>query len=139
VYTRFFRQLRSLPTSELQRICNVNHDTEVAFLAVIGPRESEEVIGSACYFLNPTTNIAEVAFMVAPAWQGAGLGKALQQRLREYAIGRGVRGFEAEILPRNARMLSLAEHAQGQVTTTRDEDSVHVVVLFDEELGSGSA
>ncbi|MFO1070797.1 MAG: GNAT family N-acetyltransferase [Geminicoccaceae bacterium] len=132
VYTRFFRQLRSLPQAELQRICNVNHDTEVAFLAVTGPRENEEIIGSACYFLNPTTNIAEVAFMVAADWQGAGLGKALQQRLREYAVSRGVRGFEAEILQGNARMLGLAQHAEGLVTTTRDEGTVHVVVMFDD-------
>ena len=73
VYTRFFRRVRSLSYEELQTLCNVNHETEVAFLAVTGPRENEEVVGSACYFLNPTTNLAEVAFMVAPEWQGLGL------------------------------------------------------------------
>src|SRR4029453_3514060 len=34
------------------------------------------------YFLSPTTNLAEVAFMVAPEFQGAGLGTALQTRLQ---------------------------------------------------------
>src|SRR5438132_11514724 len=125
VYTRFFRRVRSLSYAELQTLCNVNHETEVAFLAVTGPRESEVVVGSACYFLNSTTNIAEIAFMVAPEWQGQGLGTALQARLREYAIGRGVRGFVAEMLPRNARMLRLATHAPGTVSTTGDEDTVH--------------
>ena len=79
----------------------MNHETEVAFLGVTGPRENEEVVGSACYFLSPTTNLAETAFMVAPEWQGPGLGSALQARLQEYAVSRGVRGFVAEILPRN--------------------------------------
>jgi RimJ/RimL family protein N-acetyltransferase len=130
VYTRFFKRMRSLSFKELQTLCNVNHDTEVAFLAVTGPRENEVVVGSGCYFLDPTTNFAEVAFMVAPEWQGAGLGTALQDRLQEYAIGRGVRGFVAEILPRNARMLRLASHASGVVTTSRDEDAVHVTVTF---------
>src|SRR4051794_35024304 len=78
-------------------LCNVNHETEVAFVAVTGPRESEVVAGSGCYFLNPTTNLAEVGFMVAPEWQGAGLGTALQSRLQDYAVSRGVRGFIAEI------------------------------------------
>ena len=105
--------MRSLSYAELQTLCNVNHETEVAFLAVTGPRENEVVVGSACYFLNPTTNLAEIAFMVAPEWQGQGVGTALQARLQEYAIGRGVRGFVAEILPRNARMLRLATHAPG--------------------------
>ncbi len=130
VYTRFFRRVRSLSIRELQTLCNVNHDTEVAFLAVIGPRENEVVVGSACYFLNPTTNLAEVAFMVAPDWQGVGLGSALQDRLQEYAISQGVRGFFAEILPRNTRMLRLARHASGVVTTSRDEDAVHVTITF---------
>ena len=33
---------------------------------------------------------------VAPEWQGLGLGSALQARLQEYAVSRGVRGFVAE-------------------------------------------
>src|SRR5207248_2740970 len=53
IYTRFFRRVRSLSYRELQTLCNVNHETDVAFLAVIGPRENEKIIGSACYFLNP--------------------------------------------------------------------------------------
>src|SRR6516225_8126813 len=130
VYTRFFRRLRSLTYTELQTLCNVNHETEVAFVGVTGPRENEEVIGSGCYFLSPTTNLAEVAFMVSPEWQGAGLGTALQARLQEYAMSRGVRGFVAEILPRNASMLRLAARVPGTMTTSRDEDGVHVTVLF---------
>src|SRR6476660_1122779 len=130
VYTRFFRRVRSLSYRELQTLCNVNHETDVAFLAVIGPRENEKIVGSACYFLSPTTNLAEVAFMVAPEFQGAGLGTALQACLREYAMRRNVRGFVFEILPRNASMLRLAARAQGTITTSRDNDTVHVTALF---------
>jgi len=130
IYTRFFRRVRSLSYQELQTLCNVNHETDVAFLAITGPRENEKIIGSACYFLSPTTNLAEVAFMVAPEFQGAGLGTALQARLQEYAMKRGVRGFVSEILPRNISMLRLAARARGTVTTLRDEDAVHVTVVF---------
>jgi RimJ/RimL family protein N-acetyltransferase len=139
VYTRFFRRLRSLSYQELQSLCNVNHETEVAFLAVTGPRENEEVIGSACYFLSPTTNLAEVAFMVAPEFQGAGVGTALQARLQEYAMSRGVRGFVAEILPRNAKMLRLAVHTPGRMATSRDEDGVHVTILFGDSVAHAAA
>jgi RimJ/RimL family protein N-acetyltransferase len=130
IYTRFFRRVRSLTYQDLQTLCNVNHETEVAFLAVTGPRENEEIVGSACYFLSPTTNLAEVAFMVAPEFQGAGLGTALQACLQEYAMRRNVRGFVFEILPRNASMLRLAARAQGTITTSRDNDIVHVTTLF---------
>lgn len=130
VYTRFFRRVRSLSYQDLQTLCNVNHETQVAFLAVTGPRENEAVIGSGCYFLNPTTNLAEVAYMVAPEWQGQGLGTALQTRLQEYAMARGVKGFVAEILASNARMVRLAANAPGVATTTRDEDTIHMTILF---------
>jgi hypothetical protein len=36
----------------------------------------------------------------------------------------------ADILPRNASMLRLIARATGIVTTSRDEDAVHVTVLF---------
>jgi RimJ/RimL family protein N-acetyltransferase len=133
VYARFFQRVSSLSYAELQNLCNVNHETEVAFLAVTGPRENEQVVGSACYFLSPTTNLAETAFMVAPQWQGLGLGGALQARLQEYAIARGVRGFIAEILPHNPPMQRLAMSAKGRVATVCDQDTVHVTVLFADE------
>ena len=137
VYTRFFRRVRSLSYKELQTLCNVNHETEVAFVAVTGPRENEVVAGSGCYFLNPTTNLAEVAFMVAPEWQGAGLGTALQSRLRDYAVSRGVRGFIAEIMPGNTPMLRLAGRLSGKVTTLRDEGEVRVSILFADRVDAG--
>jgi hypothetical protein len=59
----------------------------------------------------------------------------LQDRLQDYAISRGVRGFVAEILPRNTRMLRLASYASGAVTTTRDEDAVHVTITFGDHKG----
>jgi acyl-CoA hydrolase/RimJ/RimL family protein N-acetyltransferase len=139
VYRRFFRRIRSLSYAELQNLCNVNHETDVAFLGVTGPRENEKIVGSACYFLSPTTNLAETAFMVAPEWQGLGLGSALQARLQEYAVSRGVRGFVVETLPQNQQMQHLAMKAGGKVTTVRDEDTVHVTILFGGELPEDGA
>jgi GNAT superfamily N-acetyltransferase len=70
--------------------------------------------------------------MVAPGWQGRGLGTALQARLQEYAAARGVRGFIAEILPSNARMIRLVASAPGGQTTTQDEDAIQVTIVFGE-------
>jgi len=130
VYTRFFRRVRSLSSREVQRLCNTNYETEVAFVAVEGPRENEKVIGQSCYFINPSTNLAETAFMVDPAWQGTGLGSALQRRMAEHARARGLRGFIAEILPRNSKMLALARGFSENIQLERDEDTVHVTMLF---------
>ena len=77
--------------------------------------------------------------MVAPEWQGLGLGTALQARLQEYAVCRSVRGFVAEILPQNQRMQRLATAAPGTVTTVRDQDAVHVTILFPDDAPDDAA
>src|SRR5262249_15721645 len=69
-----------------------------------------------------------------PEWQGLGVGSALQARLQEYAVTRGVRGFVLEILPQNQRMQHLAMRATGRVTTVRDDDEVKVTILFSETV-----
>ena len=131
-YTRFFRRMKSLPFTELQALCNVDHAMQVAFLAVTGPRENEQVVGSGCYFVNPSTNLAEIAFIVAPEWQGTGVGSALQTRLEEYGRSRGLRGFTAEILLGNKRMMNLARRANGSVTTVADGGEVSLKILFED-------
>jgi acyl-CoA hydrolase/RimJ/RimL family protein N-acetyltransferase len=130
VFTRFFHRIRSLSSRDVQRLCNLNYETEVAFVAVQGPRENEHVVGQCCYFINPSTNLAETAFMVDPAWQGSGLGTAMQVRMAEHAKGRGLRGFVAEILPSNGKMIALARKGSENIQVERDEDTVYVTTFF---------
>jgi acyl-CoA hydrolase len=130
-YTRFFSRLRSLSFEEAQNLCNVDQANAVAFLAVTGPRENETVIGSACYYLNQSTNMAEVAYMVLRDWQGSGLGSALQSRLVEHARARNIRGFIAEMLATNSGMISLARRATSHVTVAREDDTVTATILFE--------
>ncbi|MBL8287789.1 MAG: GNAT family N-acetyltransferase [Rubrivivax sp.] len=130
VYTRFFRRVRSLSAEDIRRLCNFNYEHEVGFVAVSGPREHEVIVGQCCYFVNPTSNLAETAFLVDPAWQGSGLGSAMQQHMTEHARARGVRGFVAEILARNARMIALARRGSGDVQVEREDDTVYVTQRF---------
>jgi acyl-CoA hydrolase/RimJ/RimL family protein N-acetyltransferase len=129
-YTRFFRQVQALSTDEVQKLCNLDYKQAVAFVAVHGAREHETLVGHASYFVNPSTNLAESAFMVSNSWQGTGLGSALQQRLVGHAKARGIRGFQAEILPENTKMIRLARSCCDNVSVTRDEDAVHITMLF---------
>ena len=129
-FTRFFQRLKALSNKDVQRLCNLNHETEVAFVAVHGPREQEEVVAQACYFVNPSTNLAETAFMVDPGWQGTGLGSALQLRMAAHAKARGIRGFVAEILPGNEKMIALARAGSASIHSEKVEDVIHVTALF---------
>ena len=130
VYTRFFRRVLALSSDEVQRLCNLNFESEVAFVAVTGERENECVVAQCCYFLNLSSNLAETAFMVDPAWQGTGLGTVLQSHMMAHAMTRGVRGFVAEILPQNEKMVALAKKCCDNVSVTREDDALHVTMLF---------
>jgi RimJ/RimL family protein N-acetyltransferase len=130
VYTRFFERLDALAVSEAEHLCNVDYEKEMSFFAVTGDRENEEIVGSGCYFVDPSTNLAEVAYMIRPGWQGVGLGTLLQRQMVEYAKAKGLRGFTAEILISNDRMLRLAKDVSDKVTMTGREGVYEVTMLF---------
>ena len=121
---------RALQPADVQRLCNLNFENEVAFVAVTGTRENPQIVAQCCYFVDPSTNLAETAFMVSPDWQGCGLGAALQQRMTEHAKGRGVRGFVAEIMSVNAHMIKLADAGSSNVRVESDGETVKVTALF---------
>jgi acyl-CoA hydrolase/L-amino acid N-acyltransferase YncA len=131
IYTRFFQRLKTLTKCQTEQLCNVNFDTEVAFVAAAGQRENEKIVGSGCYFLDPASNIAEVAYMVSQDWQGSGLGKALQNRLKEHAIERGVRGFLAIILNSNTRMIAMAQQTGGESEIFKDGEVWEIMTYFE--------
>ncbi|GAC1445067.1 MAG: hypothetical protein NVSMB55_23970 [Mycobacteriales bacterium] len=107
VYTRFFRHLTTLPLSTAEHLTSVSFDEEVTFLAVVGDWGSEQIVGTASYYLDRVSGTADVAYMVDPAYKGLGLGAALQERLVSFARAAGVRAFTADVLMENSPMLRL--------------------------------
>jgi len=129
IFTRFFIHLKSFTASKAQHLCNVDYEQEMAFLAITGDRDRGMVIGSSCYFVDPTDNLAEVAYMIRPEWQNLGVGTALQKRMTEYAKSRGLRGFKATILVENVKMQRLIQK-YSKVEIKRPEGEYEVTVLF---------
>ena len=107
VYTRFFRHLTTLPLSTAEHLTSVSFEDEVTFLAVVGDWGSEQIVGTASYFLDRVSGTADVAYMVDPAYKSLGLGSALQERLVSYARSQRVRALTADVLVENSAMLRL--------------------------------
>ncbi|HEY0118779.1 MAG TPA: GNAT family N-acetyltransferase, partial [Cellulomonas sp.] len=125
-YFRFFHSLDRLPPRDLERLVDVDHRDRVALVAVEGA--VERIIGVARYD-RIDADTAEVAFNVADAHQGRGLGSVLLEHLAAAARERGVRRFVAEVLPANGRMLAVFRDA-GYEVRQRAEEGV-VAVSFD--------
>lgn len=127
VRTRFFRNLTSLTRDAAEHLCSVGYDQEMALVAVIGSREHEQIVGSAQYYLDVSTGLADVSFMVDSQWQGQGLGGALHRLLSDYASRHGVRAFTADVLAENGGMFRIL--TSGGDATVHLADGVHELVI----------
>lgn len=81
---------------------DVDYADRYALVAIAGP----DVVGHGAYVRIDATH-AEVAFVVADAWQGHGLATIMLSRLADVAEAHGIATFVAEVLPYNERMLAV--------------------------------
>jgi acetyltransferase len=105
-YGRFHAIKPELHREDLDLLTDVDHwhaEALVAWSPV--PRAP---IGVARYVRGEDFDLAEVAFAVADAWQGRGVGSALGLALRERALRAGIRRFSAIVLGENRAGLALA-------------------------------
>jgi len=130
VESRFLQKLSSLTDTVAQYLCSVDYEQEMAFAAVVGPSERERIVAASSYYLSPATGLAEVAYMVDPEWQGDGLGGLLHARMLEYARERGVRGFRADVLMGNSRMMRVFERAGHRMSVRTSAGIEEVTMLF---------
>jgi GNAT superfamily N-acetyltransferase len=111
-YFRFFGPKPRLTPAEIDHFCNVDHVDREALVALVG----DEIIGVVRYErIAPAT--AEIAFAVADAWQGHGVGTLLLEHLAEAARDRGILTFTAEVLATNHRMIGVFQESGFAVTT----------------------
>jgi len=109
-YLRFFVAMPRLSDADAQHFTHVDHVDRVALVATVG----DDIVGVGRYDrTGPRT--AEVAFNVADAQQGRGLGSVLLEHLAAAARENGVHRFVAEVLPQNRRMLGVFRDAGYEV------------------------
>jgi acyl-CoA hydrolase/GNAT superfamily N-acetyltransferase len=130
VRTRFFQQLTSLTDTAAQHLCSVDYQEEMAFAAVVGAAEQERIVAASSYYLNPASGLAEVAYMVDPDWQGAGLGTILHEGLVQYARNHGARGLRADVLPGNSRMMRVFKRGDHSLEMTTEAGVAELRMLF---------
>jgi acetyltransferase len=121
-YYRFHSALRELTPYMLERFTHVNYPDEMALIATIPEGDGEREIGVARYARYPDAERAEIAVVVADAWQGKGIGSRLLLDLRNIARDAGIRQLEASILLENKRMLDLARTLGFSIRPVRSGD-----------------
>ncbi|MCX8071030.1 MAG: GNAT family N-acetyltransferase [Candidatus Binatia bacterium] len=128
VYFRFFSAKKRLTDEELVRFTEPDFVTHVALVATRLEDGKERIIGVGRYIIPPhgDPRRAEVAFAVADAYQGKGIGTALLEHLASIARERGVTEFEANVLGENNQMLEVFARSGFRVARTVEGGIVHV-------------
>ncbi len=122
-YQRFLG-LPHLDDDRIRRLIAETPDSCV-LLACCGPR----VVGVAGFYRNLShPQRAEVAFAIADALQGRGMGTRFLERLAEHARERNITFFDADVKPDNRRMLEVFLES-GFGLTSRVESGVTRVTL----------
>jgi GNAT superfamily N-acetyltransferase len=103
VHRRFFGYHPILTIDEVRRFTHVDGTDRVAFVV----STSSELIAVGRYERDGTAPEAEVAFVVADAYQRHGLGSLLFERLAQRARVFGIERFTAETLAENGAMLAV--------------------------------
>ena len=127
IYMRFFAFKSRLSAKELKRFTEVDYRDRVAFVITIGG----EIIGIGRYDRLDDPAEAEVAFNIADAHQGRGIGSILLEHLAAAARENGIRRFTAEVLPENRKMLTVFSEAGYDVKRHFDDGVVSLEFNLD--------
>jgi acetyltransferase len=105
---RFLHPLTELPEPLAQRLCNLDPETEVAFVLVDpAPSDKPEIHAVARAHVDPVTLAAEFALVVQGRFAGQGLGTLLMRRLIDECRTRGAIEMWGDVLLENGAMLDL--------------------------------
>ena len=124
-YLRYFGPYPTMPARDVARFSTVDHHDRVAVLALLG----DDIVAVGRYDRLPGVGdgtSAEVAFVVADAHQGRGLGSVLLEHLAAAAMETGVRRFVAEVLAENPSMVRVFRDAGYQVSRSYEGGVVHL-------------
>src|SRR5207302_5615991 len=92
----------------IDSMTHIDYHRHMAFAITTVSDGVEQFVGVGRYVVDAATLSADVALVLADAWQGQGLGRRLLATLLEHAQGAGVREAVGVVLAINKAMLRLA-------------------------------
>ncbi len=134
VFYRFFSYLKAMPHEKLSKFVNVDYESEMALVACLKDAGEEQIIGSARYYVDRATGLAEYAIEVRDEYQNRGVGSALFEHLMRVARMKGVKGLVGYVLDSNTRAYRLMTRT-GLPIETKWEDGVYTMTMRFEDVG----
>jgi acetyl coenzyme A synthetase (ADP forming)-like protein len=102
---------------------DVDYADRFALIAETG--EPSQIVSHASY-IRIDAGRAEVAFLVADAWQGHGISTIMLAHLAAVADQHGISTFTADVLPANHRMIGVFRHSGFPIETRSTRDAIEI-------------
>jgi acyl-CoA hydrolase/GNAT superfamily N-acetyltransferase len=131
MYYRFMSRQKFVSRKQIKEFVYIDHRNDVTIVGTLPEAYGEEIIAIGSYYLDPKTNLAEVAFVVADAWQNHGIGTFLLQHLMRIARRNGIRGFTAEVLAENKAMQAVINKSNTKVRSRLENNVISYEMLFE--------
>jgi GNAT superfamily N-acetyltransferase len=120
---RFLAAMPAVPEGIVRHFTFYDPRERLVVVAAAPNRNGEEVVGLGDVALLET-GLAELGLVVDDELQGRGIGGLLSEALASLAIRQGATHLKAEMLERNAAMLSLMRSLGTTVETVEDGNAV---------------
>jgi RimJ/RimL family protein N-acetyltransferase len=132
IHLRFFGPMDELSDKKARHFAEVDGEDQYALVA-LDPEDDGEIVAVVRYDREYGTDRAEYAALVEDRLQGRGLGLGLTHALIQAARERGVKDFEALVLPENRGMIRLLSDLDLPERVRREEGTKHYSInLFPE-------
>ncbi|UED87008.1 GNAT family N-acetyltransferase [Streptomyces profundus] len=129
-FYRFFAPYPRLSDRDVHRFTHHDYVDRVGLAATVGDEFLATVrfdrVDRAGRAASAPADRAEVAFLVEDAHQGRGLASTLLEHIAAVARERGVRRFEAEVLPANGKMIKVFTDAGYSQRRSFADGAVHL-------------
>lgn len=122
---RFMGGVSTVSRKFVEDLCDESPHRRACLLAVEGEGPEERILGLGNY-VGDGAPVAEVAFMIADAHQGRGIGTLILERLAGIAAGAGYVGFEAELLYRNEKMANVFRDSGFETRRAMEGGIIHL-------------
>ena len=136
VVSRFFHEKKSFISKQIERTFIIDYHKDLTIVAVEGQSGYERILAVGEYYLNPETELAEIAFSVEKDWQGKGLSSIVIKKLAEAAKQNGIKGLTAYTAKENKRMVKLFNTLHYEVKTVSEGNMIYLEARFTEKQDS---
>lgn len=133
-YLRFFTFHPELTSGEVERFTHVDYTDRLALVV----EHDKCLIGVGRYDHEPSTDSAEVAFVVADEWQHRGIGTQLLAELARHARRQRVHYLTAVTMGENRAMLGVFRHSGLLMTSSFDQGTVTVRMCVEPAIVDGA-